>query len=200
MADVHRLLWLIALLLVPVLLAAACETSDELHPAREQAREEAKVTDPKVESLHMEGLPVPDGFRMTEAEHIDRYQAGAGFVDGFTVFFDKEAASISVRADIYETEGQVQAVMTQALRGMEIAIESGMQGLEAVPIEGESIGEEAVAVRDENITSYYVVFRRDNVFGYAGVSAGGSIAPFEEIVLALARELDSRIAASLATN
>ncbi len=199
MTAVHRLAWLMPLLLVPALLAATCETSDELHPAREEAQEKAKVTDPKVESLRLEDLPVPDGFRMTEAEHVDRYQAGAGFVDGFTVFFDKEAASISVRADIYETESQVEGVMTQALRGMEIAIGSGVQGLEAVPIEGEPVGEEAVAVRDENITSYYVIFRRDNVFGYAGVTAGGSTAPFEEVVLSLARELDSRIAASITT-
>lgn len=199
MTAVHRLAWLMPVLLIPALLAATCETSEELHPAREEARENAKVTDPKVESLRMEDLPVPDGFRMTEAEHIDRYQAGAGFVDGFTVFFDKEGASVSVRADIYEIESQVEEVMAEALRGMEIAIGSGVQGLEAVPIEGESVGEEAVAVRDDSITSYYVIFRRGNVFGYAGVSAGGSTAPFEEIVLSLARELDSRIAASITT-
>ncbi len=83
MTAVHRLAWLMPLLLVAVL-AATCETSDELHPAREEAREQAKVTDPKVESLRMEDLPVPDGFRMTEAEHIDRYQAGAGFVEIYT--------------------------------------------------------------------------------------------------------------------
>ena len=195
--PVYRLRWLMPLLLIAALLAAACETGDELHPARDEAREEARVTDPKVESLQMEGLPVPEGFRLTEAEHIDRYQAQAGFVDGFTVFFDKEGASISVRVDIYESEGQVQGVMTQAVRGMEVAIESGVQGLEVVPIEGDSIGEEAVAVRDANITSYYIFFSRDNVFGYAGVSAGGSTTPFEEVVLALARELDSRIVASL---
>ncbi len=197
--PVYRLRWLMPLLLIAALLAAACETGDELHPARDEAREEARVTDPKVESLQMEGLPVPEGFRLTEAEHIDRYQAQAGFVDGFTVFFDKEGASLSVRADIYETEGQVEQVMAEALRGMEIAIGSGVQGLEAVPIEGEPVGEEAVAVRDENIASYYIIFRRGNVFGYAGVSAGGSAAPFEEVVLSLARELDSRIATGIKT-
>ena len=185
--PVYRLRWLMPLLLIAAMLAAACETGDELHPARDEARKEARVTDPKVESLQMEGLPVPEGFRLTEAEHIDRYQAQAGFVDGFTVFFDKEGASISVRVDIYESEGQVQGVMTQAVRGMEVAIESGVQGLEVVPIEGESIGEDAVAVRDESITSYYVFFRRGNTFGYVGVSAGDSTAPFEEIVLHLAK-------------
>jgi hypothetical protein len=137
----------------------------------------------------MEDLSPPPGFELTEGLGVDP-QSVPGSEGGYKVIYNSEDGNIQLAEYVFPNDDGANEYFDFVFRG---------PGGEKPP--GPAIGDEASAVFDENIPHVLLIgFRRQNVIGSMQLAvdvASGGPESLESEVLALMRELDSRVEETL---